>query len=124
MSFYPHYKVDNQSIAPDERHRREQSARNKALDAAARVFSVQEYQALIHDIDNGRVDVRLSGVAGRVDQELRLVPREGRPEHVTVGIIHFGPPQVAKGYSLAGEQRLIGMADVTGTSEQVDHEAG
>jgi hypothetical protein len=59
MSFHPRYAVDNGGARPDHSNRRPVSPREKAIEAASRCFSVQEYQALVHDIEHGRVDVRL-----------------------------------------------------------------
>jgi hypothetical protein len=50
------------------------------------------------------------------------VAEEGVAEDGGAGIINVGPAQITEGEALAGEERLIGLADVTGTSEQIDHE--
>ena len=67
------------------------------------------------------VDVGLAGVAGGVDEEFRPVAAQGGGEDRRAGVVELRAAQVAEGDALAREQRLVGLADVTGTSEQVDH---
>ena len=67
------------------------------------------------------VDVGLAGVAGGVDEKLGPVAEEGVAEGGGVGVIHVGAAQIAKGDAFAREQRLISLADVTGTTEQINH---
>ena len=67
------------------------------------------------------VDVGFARVTGGVDEELGFVAEEGGAEDGRVGVIDVGAAQIAKRDALAGEQRLISLADVTGTSEQVNH---
>lgn len=66
MSFQPHYAVGKGSARfnqPDHpgltTGQRPASTRDKAIEAAARCFGVREYEALVRDIDSGRVDIRL-----------------------------------------------------------------
>jgi len=64
MSFQPHYAGGNDGTRPGYRdwskaEKRPASTRDKAIEAASRCFSVQEYQALVQDLDSGRVDIRL-----------------------------------------------------------------
>jgi len=68
------------------------------------------------------VDVGLAGVAGGVDQELGPVRLERGGQLGDVGVVEVRAPQVAERDALAGEQRLIGLAHVTGATEQIDHE--
>jgi hypothetical protein len=67
------------------------------------------------------IDVGFAGVAGGVDQEVGPVAEQRGAQDVAIGVIDFGPAQVPKRNPFAREQRLIGVADVTGASEQVNH---
>ena len=67
------------------------------------------------------VDVGLAGVPGGVDEKLRPVAAQRGGEQRRVGVVELGPAQVAKRDAPAREQRLVRVADIAGTSEQVDH---
>ena len=67
------------------------------------------------------VDVGLAGVAGGVDEERGLFAAEQVGEHRGLGVVKVRPAQIAEGNALAREQGLIGGANETSASEEIDH---
>ena len=63
------------------------------------------------------VDVGFAGVAGGVDQELRLLATEQARQRGPVGVVKVSPADIAEGQALAREQRLVCRANVTGASK-------
>src|SRR5437016_16071 len=68
------------------------------------------------------VDVWLAGIAGGIDEKFRPIALQCRAQSFTVGVVEFAAAKVAKWDPLLREQGLIGPADITGTSEQIDHQ--
>ncbi len=68
------------------------------------------------------VDVGFTGVTRRVDQEADVIGAEGGGQGGRVGVVELGPGDALEGEAFGGEERLIGLAHVAGTAEEVDHE--
>jgi hypothetical protein len=67
------------------------------------------------------VHVGLAGVASGVDQKLGPIGAERGGEHGHVGVIEFGAAEVFEGDVFSTQEGLIGLADIAGTAEEVDH---
>ena len=67
------------------------------------------------------VDVGLAGVAGGVDQEGGLIGAKGGGERRGIGVINLGALEVTERDTLLREKRLVSLANVAGTAEEVNH---
>lgn len=67
------------------------------------------------------IDVWLTRITSRVDQESGLFATEEFSQGSLIGVIEVGTPKIAKRNALALEERLISRTHITGTAEQIDH---